>query len=231
MGGFVAIALKQKGKTTTRIVPKYAAAGLTRGDFFEGHGLFWDEWKEGEKHTFVPYGYGLVVIDLDKKWAAGIQNYCDFDEAGVRLSRPKDIEDFERLWGQGRVKKVAAYSSSGDIPISFPGGKKNCTFEQLMQRINNLYSDSGTLMVQVKPPKGWKIEEMSNDEAGWSELVASLKDRGFEIKVGEVSKWEAYLQEKIGTTSPMDALLSERAALHIEKATQPARAPSRSLRI
>ena len=72
MGGFIAIAIKRQGKLTTRILPKYAAGGLARGDFFKKRGMFWSGWKQGEKSDFVPYGYGLVVIDFDKKWAAGI---------------------------------------------------------------------------------------------------------------------------------------------------------------
>ena len=231
MGGLIAIALKRKGRTTTRILPKYAAAGLSRGDFFEGHGLFWDEWKQGEKHSLVPYDYGLVVIDFDKKWAAGIQNYCDFAETHVRLNRSNDVEDFKRLWEQDRVNKVAVYSSTADIPIPFPGGKKNCTFEMMMQKINLKYSDSDTLIVQIKPPKGWEIEDLFNDDLSWAKFITLMKAKGLEIKLGDVEEWETYLQEKISTTAPLDALKSERAAVQLEKQTSPARATPRAHRM
>lgn len=186
MGGEVAVAIRRKGRVSTRVLYKARACELTSSRLFKMAGPVFDEWKSEPAAPMAPDNYGLVVIDYDQKWAGSIQGYTNTDARFVQMDDQEDRDDLRALWDEGRVLGLTEkqYQNS-----EFKNG-----FDAFVEKYNQLNPKEKwhSLQFYIAPPKGWEIERFDEDDQGWTKMVHKLLNLGFKFSDRDLAAWDSY---------------------------------------
>lgn len=188
MGGSVAFAVRKDGVVKTYHPSKHAASHVALGLLYEGQGEMHDFLQEHSgKEDFAPYGYGLVIMDFDQKWAAGIQGYTDLETSYVYFSRDRDLDELRCLWRQGRVGGQISNYSEKEKPIKEKDVEKYIA-RQIKEHVM-------AAQILVHPFPGWTVEAFDETEEGWEQFLAEIVKRGFSFSARDEAQWALHLQE------------------------------------
>lgn len=229
MGGMVVLAIRQNGRTTTRLVPKYQGIMPTFASFATGtyrkDPWFADDWKKASNVPLAPDSYGLVVVDHDTRWVGSCSNYSGQHESMFRQDRERDIEELITLHGQGRVESCGLANTSGpDVPMKLP--PKALTVDDLKRAIRKAGGnpEHATVFAELAPPQGWEFDDYATDDADdWTAFLDQLEARGIIRPTAELlTAWEQHMESLALDQNPMAAWRSRFEAETIDQATKPA---------
>ena len=216
----VCIAIRRDGKQQARILHKRAPSAVAHAELYENRGSFLADWKEASKHIVAPVDYGLVVVDFDQKWAAGIQDCVSLDACYFYGTNDPEVkEEMRALWNQGRIEGFR--ESSQDI-VSTPQ-KTFPAWWKALQAYQKQTDRTTSICLKVAPFPGWTVHGYDNDQLGWSTFARELLARHWTFSKREMQGWTDFAAEHGFSVDPMGQGRAEFAAGHLEGATVPAR--------
>lgn len=187
MGGEVAFAIRSKGRITTRVLHKSAACELTTASFYDKSSQFHTDWKREPAAVFAPEGYGLVVVDFDRKWAGSIQGYTNTDYHYFSIDRKDDFESLRDLWKERRVLSIRDREYE-----PFDQDQDFDTFWDALLR--NKEKHRYSVALNIAPPDGWTIEEFEENASGWHEFLERLIENNFKFPANSAQSWNQFFE-------------------------------------
>lgn len=234
MGGMVALCMRKRGRTQTRIVPKYHTCLPTSSDFLSAtpgkNSGFPVDWKVGENVSLAPSDYGLVVIDHKTRWVGSSNEYATVFEGVFNVSRDTQMKDLVELCGQNRIEQIKVYAGAGQAAdMDLPDGEPvdlQTILKAAGHACKNLgieLDDNCILLADVAPPKGWTFEEFNVENPHeWEQFMRALDERGLSPTTPEdLAVWdEFFVEDKKFEVNPAAAWRASMQAKELSQSTQ-----------
>lgn len=154
----------------------------------------------------APMGYGLVVVDYQTKKILSMQSYRFFGkidclELSNALEHPKwkdsiySIDNFEKLFDSGRIKKVVGFTSDNKkTTIDITNFSKQKIFDvmQTKQFEENQKVDDIEWFRFCIEPDPWQIIKFEESQSGLEAFKKEIHELGFSLSKREEKMWASF---------------------------------------
>lgn len=145
----------------------------------------------------APMGYGLVVIDFQKKRLLSMQGYCSFDDELFSFYEHNEDPGVEGLFEAKRIKKIRYTTKSKkdeDHWKSFkPLSTARASFEKLKSRKDKADHCIAFADIDIKP---WVFERFPETPLGERGFRTAINKLGFELTSEDETEWKKWAQER-----------------------------------